>query len=362
VAVVCCEAGAVVNTCAGVRALSDFWSKWSSKIATYWESLSKKQQYVVIGVVVLLFTILLRIVFPMPTPVVEVAPEPLVPGFTNSMLVTLIVDVILIALAVAGTLSMKLVPRGLQNVLEYTIESLYNLFRSISAEYVGRAFPIVATIFLFVLVSNWFGLLPGVGSIGICHEPHHEEEHATLRIDIGERMAQRGAVVPVAEEGVGHAEESLYLGCEAGEILTPIFRAPSTDLNMTLALSLIAVGMVEYFGFQALGAGYLRKFFNFKEGFIMGAVGILEFISELARIPAFMFRLFGNIFAGEVLIMVMIFLLPLILPLPIYAFEVFVGFIQAFIFAVLAMAFVAIAVTPHSAEHGDESAEGHEMH
>jgi F-type H+-transporting ATPase subunit a len=338
-------------------------SKWSKKVSEWWGSLSRNQQYAVIGVGVLLFTIFLRIVFPMSIPHVSVAPADIVPGFTNSMLVTILVDIVLIGLAVGATFSMKLVPRGLQNAMEYAVESLYNLFRSINAEYVSRAFPIVATIFFFVLISNWAGLLPGFGSIGVCYSSE-EEDHASrpaFLLPVNEQAvgngpawllaAQEARSAPLAAED-GEEGESSYLGCEPGQSLKPLFRAPSTDLNMTLALSLIAVVMVEYFGFKALGTGYLRKFFNFKEGFIMGAVGILELISEIARIPAFMFRLFGNIFAGEVLILVMIFLLPLILPLPIYAFEVFVGFIQAFIFAVLAMAFIAIAVTPH--EHGDE--------
>jgi F-type H+-transporting ATPase subunit a len=134
----------------------------------------------------------------------------------------------------------------------------------------------------------------------------------------------------------------------------PYFRAPSADLNFTLAITVWAVVMIEYFGFSALGfGGYLGKFFNFKEGPMGFMVGLLEFISEIARIPAFMFRLFGNIFAGEVLLVVMIFLIPLGWPLPFYAFEVFVGFIQAFVFAVLTMAFIAIAVTPHGGDHGD---------
>jgi F-type H+-transporting ATPase subunit a len=83
------------------------------------------------------------------------------------------------------------------------------------------------------------------------------------------------------------------------------------------------------------------------------AVGLLEFISELARIIAFSFRLFGNIFAGEVLLLVMAFLVPVVLPMPFYGFEIFVGFIQAFVFAMLTMAFIAIAVIPHGAEHGE---------
>lgn len=312
----------------------------------------------------MLLTILLRIIFPMETIHIEVAAEEIASlgglSFTNSMFVTIIVDVILIMLAVLGTASMKLVPRGLQNVMEAIIEALYNLFKGINAEHVGRVFPIVATIFLFVLVSNLLGLLPGFGSFGPCAPAHAEgeEEHgsAGLRVALKVPEGINGILpaLPLFGQGSAEAEpKSEYLFCKPGDELIPLFRAPTTDLNNTLALALVAVVLVEYMGFRVLGRAYLRKFFidPRKEGAIMTAVGILELISEIARLPAFMFRLFGNVFAGEVLIIVLIFLLPLFLPVPFYLFEVFVAFIQAFIFAVLTMAFISIAVTSHSSEH-----------
>ncbi|WP_298816438.1 F0F1 ATP synthase subunit A [Chloroflexus sp.] len=279
-------------------------------------------------------------------PHVEVAAEVIfdgIPGFpiTNSFVVTIIIDIFVIALAVAATRNLQMVPRGLQNVMEFILESLYNLFRNINAKYVATAFPLVATIFLFVLFGNWFGLLPGVGSIGVCHEKHKEEHSAMIE----ERLALAGPASVLAAES-----EEAYDTCAAqGKKLVPLFRAPAADLNFTFAIAVISFVFIEYWGFRALGPGYLKKFFNTNG--IMSFVGIIEFISEIVKPFALAFRLFGNIFAGEVLLVVMAFLVPLLLPLPFYGFEVFVGFIQALIFALLTYAFLNIAVTGHDEEH-----------
>ena len=127
---------------------------------------------------------------------------------------------------------------------------------------------------------------------------------------------------------------------------------------MTVAIALIAVFMIEVFGFQALGLGYLTKFFNFREGFMGFFVGLLELISEFVRIVAFAFRLFGNIFAGEVVLVVMSYLFAYLLPLPFYGLELFVAFIQAVIFSVLTLVFMSLAVQAHGGhdEHGHAEA------
>ncbi|WP_299644184.1 F0F1 ATP synthase subunit A [uncultured Chloroflexus sp.] len=278
-------------------------------------------------------------------PHVEVAAEVIfdgIPGFpiTNSFVVTIIIDILVIALAFAATRNLQMVPRGLQNVMEFILETLYNLFRNINAKYVATAFPLVATIFLFVLFGNWFGLLPGVGSIGVCHEK--KEKHGVVT---EERLAIAGPASVLAAES-----EEMYDTCAwQGKKLIPLFRAPAADLNFTFAIAIISFVFIEYWGFRALGPGYLKKFFNLNG--IMSFVGIIEFISELVKPFALAFRLFGNIFAGEVLLVVMAFLVPLLLPLPFYGFEVFVGFIQALIFALLTYAFLNIAVTGHDEEH-----------
>ncbi|MFV9505386.1 MAG: F0F1 ATP synthase subunit A [Oscillochloridaceae bacterium umkhey_bin13] len=317
--------------------------------------MSSRNRSILIVVGAIVVGIIARLVFPMGAPAVSVKAEVLpfgIPNFTNSFLVLLIVDLLLIGLAFAATRNMQLVPSGLQNFMEWVIESLFNFFSSINKQWTPAAFPLLATIFLMVIVSNWAGLLPGFGSIGFCESKETGANRGELAFNISDPYA---GLLPVqfpqspaaAEDG-----KSKYLGCQPGEGLLELFRAPTADLNLTLALALVAFFTIEYFGFKALGFGYLGKFFNLKGGPVGFIVGIFEFISEIARIPAFMFRLFGNIFAGEVLLIVMIFLLPLALPLPFYIFEVFVGFIQAFIFSVLTIAFIGLATEHHGDDHG----------
>jgi F-type H+-transporting ATPase subunit a len=132
---------------------------------------------------------------------------------------------------------------------------------------------------------------------------------------------------------------------------TPLLRSPASDLNFTLALAILTVVAVNVFGIAAIGAWkHISKFFNFSSP-INFFVGILEFISEIARMISFAFRLFGNVFAGEVLLVVIAFLAPFIAPVPFFFLEIFVGFIQAFVFAMLALVFIAIATVEHETEH-----------
>ena len=146
-------------------------------------------------------------------------------------------------------------------------------------------------------------------------------------------------------------EEHPQKGKQAG-ILVPFFRSANTDVNTTLAIAIVAMVMVHYWGFSALGiGGHLGKFFNFKQGPIPFFVGILEAISEVAKVISFTFRLFGNIFAGEVLLAAMIFLIPLIGIIPFLGLELFVGAIQAFIFSMLTLVFASAATVSHNGEH-----------
>ncbi len=296
-------------------------------------------------------------VLKVPSPVVSLAAEPIfhVGGFTitNAVFTAWLVMIVLVLMAVAATRRIprnlaevsnkELVPSGFQNFMEMVIEYVYNLAKGIGGNWTARFFPIVMTIFLFVLLSNWMGLLPGFGSIGILEHPHDPEM-------VG--FETQGAIL-TSVESTEHAEG----GHGAGYIVVPFFRAPSTDLNFTLALGLIAIVLVQYFGVKALGPSYFKKFFDlsgFKQGAFMGAigifVGILELISEFARILSFGFRLFGNIFAGEVLLSVMAFLIPYIASLPFYGLEVFVGFIQAAVFMMLALVFFSTATVGHGTE------------
>ena len=144
-------------------------------------------------------------------------------------------------------------------------------------------------------------------------------------------------------------------------LIIPLFRSAFSDVNNTIALALISFVVVEFWGLQSLGLGYLKKFFNFS-GIIPAFVGILELLSEFIRIISFAFRLFGNIFAGEVLIIMLTFLLPFLIVDIIYGLELFVGFIQAAVFALLSLVFAVMAVEHHDEEHDDHEGEaGHEM-
>lgn len=276
-------------------------------------------------------------------PHVEVAAEKLwsIGGFTitNALFTAIIVDIIVVGLAFFATRNMQLVPRGLQNVMEVILETLYNLFKNISPKFIDKAWPLVATIFLYVLIANWSGLIPGGSSTGICKPI--EGEHSA-------RLAMVDGSIKLAPPA---AEYNPYTSCEEGHKLVPFIRPPSTDLNFTLAIGVLSFVFFQYWGFRTLGIGYLSKFFNLKG--IMSFVGIIEFISEIMKPIALALRLFGNIFAGEVLIAVLIFLVPLVVPMPIYAFEIFVGFIQALVFALLTMAFLSIATTSHEHEGGE---------
>lgn len=316
-------------------------------------------------VLALLLSVAMYWILPVPKPHVSLAAEPIfesgLPWFTNGLLTTLIVDLILILIAVSATRKMNLVPSGLQNAMEAIVEYLFNLAESVAGRAAGTYFPWAATIFFFVLISNWSGLIPTVGSLGFFHSPaaheeHQEEnkegdshgfalEHQLAMVDgspVLIQAADAAAKQAAAEEG--HAK------------FVPLFRAPSADLNVTFALAIATMVMVQIHGIRALGAGYFRKFWNTSgHGFMKGInvfVSILELISEVSRIIAFGFRLFGNIFAGEIVLATMAFLIAFLVPLPFYLLEILVGVVQALVFMMLALVFFTMATISHA--HGEE--------
>lgn len=292
-------------------------------------------------------------------PEITVAPEKLIeePLFTlpvigdfylvNTM-PTLVVTVILLAIfayavnrSLKGSARTDLVPRGIGNMTEAILEVIYNMTEGAAGKWVRTIFPWFATIMIYVLFANLLKLIPGFESIGVLHHAH----------------------------GEGHAKELLagnwYLfTAEEGEyILAPFFRGISVDLNFTFTLALLAVVAIQVVGFRAHGWGYLVKFFNFGGIFkrpVFGVIdmfmGILELISEFAKILSFAFRLFGNMFAGIVLVSVFGALLGKIsiVPAAIYMFELFIGIIQAFVFGILTMVFMVMATQGHG---GEEHAE-----
>ena len=346
-----------------------------------------------------------RVFFPIPRPEVVIAPEAIftVAGFTvtNTILTGWVVLITLAVLSWLATRNMKEVPSGLQNLFEAGLEAFLSLVERVAGEKNARLFfPIVSSILLYVLVSNWFGLLPTFGTVGRVID----EEHGYVLSSVGGiTFIQPGAgeihsgdsyVLPDGAVVTGHAEETTAESDGHGEaaapthgeteaeeadlihlvegekvgIIHPFFRSVNTDLNATLAIAIVAVLFVQIWGFRTLGLrGYGSKFINIgklkKGDFVMGGidvfVGLLEAISEFARMISFTFRLFGNIFAGEVLFLIITFLMPWLLILPFYGLELFVGFIQAFVFAMLTLVFGAMAVTGHGdhAEHGEQGRE-----
>lgn len=230
---------------------------------------------------------------------------------TNTLLMSWIAMLVLIIFSAMALRKVRAIPRGVQNFVEAVIEFLLDLIDSVTHNRTQsiKFFPIIATIFIFVITSNWLGLLPGIGTIGF-HETLHGKE-----------------------------------------VFVPLFRSANSDLNNTLALAVISVASVQIFGIITIGFfKYAGKFFvsPLKKPYGVGTfVGILELVSEFSKMISFSFRLFGNIFAGEVLLVVIAMIIPYVVPLPFMFLELFVGFIQALVFSMLTLVFLKMAVTEH---------------
>jgi len=247
----------------------------------------------------------------------------------NSIIGAWLTMIVLVGFSYAVTRRMKIVPGRLQSAFEFLLGWIYNLCQRVAGEENGRRFfPVVATIFLFVAFNAWLSLIPGFGSITIANAEGHQ---------------------------------------------VPLLRGANTDINMPLALALVSFVFVEYFGLKSLGIRYLGKFLNVGQflrsigqivrgriraglnglftGVIHVFVGFLEALSELVRIVSFTFRLFGNMTAGEILLLIAAFLIPWVFAIPFYGLELLVGFVQALIFSGLTLVFLTLAV----AHHGEEA-------
>ena len=260
---------------------------------------------------------------------------------TNTLVATLLIDVVLLGLVYAVQKAVRsgdLVPRGISGVFEALLEAIYNLTETTAGKWTKTIFPYFATFFLVVLIANWTELVPGVDSIGWLHK---------------------------AEEA-GHAAKGIFLMAGHGEYhVVPWVRVASTDLNFTIALALVSVFMTQVIGVRALGLPYFGKFFNIKAvfttkpwwmGLIDFFVSLLEIISELAKVISFSFRLFGNIFAGSVMLFVLGYLVPILVQSIVLLLEAFVGIVQALVFGMLTLMFMALATHPHGGEHEEAHA------
>lgn len=286
---------------------------------------------------------------------ISLAAEPVlqIAGFavTNSIFTSLIISLILITFSIYASSKIKATrrPTGLQNVLEAIVGGFLDLVDSVteSRKKTLAIAPLTLSFFLWILLNNWFGLLPGVGTI-LVPEPEHQEL-SLLPVNQAFAASEKSVAVEALEtedgqEAGDHAEAETA----SGPKMVPLFRPGTADLNTTIALALISVITTQVMGVKYLGLAYFTKFFNLKG--INAFVGILELISEFSKIISFAFRLFGNIFAGEVLLTVIAFLIPIVAPIPFIGLEIFVGAIQGLVFAMLSIVFMSLATHGHGAE------------
>ncbi|KKR55952.1 MAG: ATP synthase subunit a [Candidatus Curtissbacteria bacterium GW2011_GWA1_40_47] len=217
---------------------------------------------------------------------------------TNTIFTTWIVTFILIIFAYMATRKISAVPQGLQNIAEVAVETFQDLVSTIAGDKTKVFLPIVGSFFFFILFGNYLGLLPGIGTVGFFEND--------------------------------------------GETFVPLFRSINSDLNTTVALALVSLIATHFLSVKYLGlGGYLGKFLSLNPIFLF--VGFLEIIGEATKILSLSFRLFGNIFAGEVLLTTASTrLFAFIIPIPFYFLEMLVGFVQALIFAMLTLVFMVI--------------------
>ncbi|HPN67341.1 MAG TPA: F0F1 ATP synthase subunit A [bacterium] len=248
-------------------------------------------------------------------PTISLSAEPLFHWgslpITNTLVLSLLISIVLMIFAISFYPFIKRIPGKIQNVVEMIFSGVIDFMESITQDRAQAYafFPVVFTIFLFVILANWIELVPGLGSVGIWAEHNGETE------------------------------------------LIPFVRSASADMNVTLSIAIVAMSAVQLYGILSLGfSEYAGKFFvsPFKKPYFIGTfVGLLEVVSEFAKVISFSFRLFGNIFAGEVLLLVVGYLVPYIIPLPFLFMEIFVGFVQALVFSMLTLVFLKNAATAH---------------
>lgn len=219
---------------------------------------------------------------------------------TNALTNTLIVDAIIIAITFFIVRNIKLIPGYFQNAVEMIIQTFYEMTESVAQEKAKLIFPFFMSFFIFILLSNWSALLPGVSSIGFF------EDHK----------------------------------------LIPLIRGATSDLNTTLGLALVSIVATHIMSIKTVGIkDYLSRYISLNP--INLFIGVLEVISEITKVISLSFRLFGNIFAGEIVLLTVSGIFAFLFPLPFLALEIIVGLVQALVFSMLTMAFMAILMTPH---------------
>lgn len=318
-----------------------------------------KNLILIIGVLVALIISVVFVRVPLPTILLpgEKIPGLHIGGFqiTNTLIATLLADLTVLLVGFLAVRKMESVPHVLQNLAEWVFEAFDGMLVDIGGKEKARAWlPAFLTVLLLLLFANWWELVPGFDSIGFIEpvEVAYAHNHVSRGYELGSFAgittltnnqvildeAQLREIEAEFEAAEAAGEEYHPHETSGGYVLTPLFRAAATDLNLTIGLALFIVLLSHVIGVRKFGLKYFRRF---AMPVITGMkpidffVGILEFISEFAKIISLSFRLFGNIFAGQVLLFVMSFLVSFLLPLPFMGLELFVGFMQAFVFAIL---------------------------
>jgi len=339
-------------------------------------SVLKSPKFIVGAIVAIVVMVGSRLLMPVTLPHISLAPETIAVfgplPFTNTMLELVIAEVILLLLAFLATRRMELVPGRLQNFFEAVVEFWENQADQLVGPKLTRTWlPLVLTVFFLVWFSNYLHFLPGFDSVGLLCRPGQCPGETVAVATEGEAVqggegASQHTLYEVKPGPLGirtiaglapaHAAGAAATDAE-GYVFVPLLRVAASDLNFTIVLAVLCFLAVEVAGFRTWGARYLTKFFHvdFSHGLPTGLlnlfVGLIELVSELARMLSWSFRLFGNIFAGSVLMVVFMFLAPFLLAVPIYGLELFVCLIQAYVFAILILAFMTLAIAP---PHGDD--------
>lgn len=289
-----------------------------------------------------------------PLPEVHLAPQPVfdIGGFTvtNTLLSAWLTTVVVILLFGLGARKASIIPGRFQGFIEMFIDALFGFIKGVAGErYARKFFPILATIFIFVAFNAWMALLPIYPTVGFYVEGTVVEEDGHLVIEANHHHYEFEYDEDNPPAVGSHAR--------AEHISTHLFRSAGTDINMPLALAIIAFLFFEIWGFKAHGFGHLKEFFrgpNPLDTFI----GLIELLSHFIRVISFTFRLFGNMLAGEIVLFMMTFLLVFMVPIAFYGLELLVGGVQALIFMGLTLVFAVMSVASHEAhEHEEEHSE-----
>lgn len=247
----------------------------------------------------------------------------------NTFLITLISALIVLGFFYLGARKASIIPGPLQNFCEWVLKLLMDLCEEVAGkESARRFFPWVASIFFLILIANWWEVIPGIETIGT-----------------------KTSEVP----GCPQHLSGIFLTGSASNCIIPWLRPPSTDLNFTIGLAVVSFIVTQIYGFRMLGTRkQIGRYFMLQDGPMGLVVGVLDLLLEPLRIISLSFRLFGNLFAGDVLLLVMSFLIPVVGAIPFYVLEVFIGFIQAFVFAFLTLIFLSLGTVAHGHEDHEE--------